>query len=168
MIYDECSRFLSFSCPSSVSHSTSMRTRVSMQESYFPSPLFSRLHDLARLSFFPSLVSPPVSPPVFLLSHSLSTIALSLSLSLSLFRRLRCCRRHVVTPHIFSSYFAVRFTPSDAFETFACHFIGNANFLSVHTSNRMIQTNSCSLTALFGATLDFSAWKRINCKNKYE
>ena len=86
MIYDECSRFLSFSCPSSVSHSTSMRTRVSMQESYFPSPLFSRLHDLARLSFFPSLVSPPVSPPVFLLSHhhSLSTIALSLSLSLSL------------------------------------------------------------------------------------
>lgn len=62
MIYDECSRFLPLSYPPPARiplRPTPSRANEGLGAgAYFPSPLFSRLHDLASLSFFffPSLV----------------------------------------------------------------------------------------------------------------
>lgn len=153
--------FLLPACP----HPTSLpppppvRTRVSAQE-----PIFRR-HCLVGYTtsrvfpfFFPRS---SVSLPAFLLSRPPPSPN-----HRSLFRRPRRRRRRVVTPRIFSSYFARSLYTVGCIATFACRFIGNANFLPVHPSNRTAQTTPCSLAA-FGATLDSSARRRINGKNKY-
>jgi len=115
---------------------------------YFPSPLFSRLHDFARLSFFPSCSS--VSPPTFLLSH------LHFPNYCFLFRRPRRRSHRVVMLHlIFPSYFVCS-TPCIA--TFVYRFIGNANFLPVHPSNRTTQDTapfSSLLSQLWVLSLTF-------------
>lgn len=100
--------FLPPACPHPTSPHPPFRANEGLGAgAYFPSPLFSRLHDLASLSFFfPSLVR--FSTRLFVKPPS------TLSQPRSLFRRPRRRRRRVVTPRIFSSYFAARSTPSDA------------------------------------------------------
>lgn len=163
MIYDECSRFLPLSYPPPARiplRPTPSRANEGLGAgAYFPSPLFSRLHDLASLSFFFPRSS--VSLPAFLLSRPPPSPN-----HRSLFRRPRRRRRRVVTPRIFSSYFAARSTPSDA----SRH--SHAVLLATPTSFPFIpqierhKPPPCSLAA-FGATLDSSARRRINGKNKY-
>lgn len=72
---------------------------------YSPSPLFSRLHDLARLSFFPSLVHSSLPP--FLLSHlHFPNYYLSFANPIVVMSLHSAC--------IFLSHFAIRSTLPDA------------------------------------------------------
>lgn len=100
---------------------------------YFPSPLFSRLHDLASLSFFFPRSS--VSLPAFLLSRPPPSPQPSLPLSPTPPSSPSC--RY--TPHLFLLFRRSLYTVG-CIATFACRFIGNANFLPVHPSNRTAQT----------------------------
>lgn len=122
---------------------------------YFPSPLFSRLHDLSRdFPFFPR----SISPPAFLLNHLHPP-----NYRFFFCRSHRSRRRHVVTPRLHLSLL-LHSTPRIA--TFTCRFIGNANFLAVHPSNK---TSYSRFSRSFGHyPWRFRRRRRINCKNKYE